>query len=250
MPVAEGAVAGGVAVVAQAGGGQGQGFARRARLDVGRQAVLGGLVFELCDIDLGVVVHGLGVSGGRAVKPLGRGFGQGDRWYYPRMPLVSAGLLPDRRAADEAAGLEVLLVHPGGPYWARKQKGAWSIPKGNVERGEDALQAARREFREETGYDVDEVALVTPPQFAPLGGVKYRNHKIVRAWAVEGDCDAGAITSLTFEMEWPPRSGRLQSYPEADKAAWFDLAAAREAVLPAQRRFIDDLEAIVATPGS
>ena len=169
------------------------------------------------------------------------------------MPVVSAGLLLYRRPAGEAAGLEVLLVHPGGPYWAKKEKGAWSIPKGNVERGEDALQAARREFREETGYDIAAVAAApaeapgdpAEPRFIPLGGVKYRNHKIVRAWAVEGDCDADAIESITFEMEWPPRSGRMQSFPEADRAAWFDLPAAREAVLPAQRRFVDDLEAIV-----
>jgi predicted NUDIX family NTP pyrophosphohydrolase len=164
------------------------------------------------------------------------------------MPVVSAGLLLYRRPGADGAGLEVLLVHPGGPYWAKKQQGAWSIPKGNVEPGEDALQAARREFLEETGYDIDDVADPRPPRFASLGGVKYRNHKIVRAWAVEGDCDADAIASITFAMEWPPRSGRMQDFPEADRAEWFDLAAAREAVLPAQRRFIDDLEAIVGGP--
>lgn len=172
------------------------------------------------------------------------------------MPAVSAGLLLYRRVAGEAAGLEVLLVHPGGPYWAKKEAGAWSLPKGNVEPGEDPLQAACREFREETGYDIDDVAVWSRPatgvaaerRFVPLGGVKYRNHKIVRAWAVEGDCDADAISSITFEMEWPPRSGRLREFPEADRAAWFDLPSAREAILAAQRRFIDDLEALVGGP--
>ncbi len=166
------------------------------------------------------------------------------------MPVVSAGLLVYRRPADGIAGLEVLLVHPGGPYWARKEQGAWSIPKGNVERGEDPLQAARREFLEVTGYDIVEVARSPEPRFISLGGVKYRNHKIVRAWAVEGDCDADAIRSMTFELEWPPRSGRIQTYPEADRAAWFDLVAARQAALPAQRRFIDDVEAIVGDLGA
>jgi predicted NUDIX family NTP pyrophosphohydrolase len=171
------------------------------------------------------------------------------------MPVVSAGLLLYRRPTDEAAGLEVLLVHPGGPYWAKKDAGAWSIPKGNVEPGEDALQAACREFLEETGHDIGDVAAwssrsattVAPDEtrFLPLGGVKYRNHKIVRAWAVEGDCDADAVRSITFEMEWPPRSGRIMAFPEIDRAAWFDLRAAREAVLKAQRRFIDDLEALL-----
>jgi predicted NUDIX family NTP pyrophosphohydrolase len=171
------------------------------------------------------------------------------------MPVVSAGLLLYRRPQDQAAGLEVLLVHPGGPYWVKKEAGAWSIPKGNVEPGEDALQAACREFWEETGYDVADVAVWSRRQaaaaapaesrFLSLGAVKYRSHKIVQAWAVEGDCDAGAIVSVTFDIEWPPRSGRLQSFPEVDRAAWFDVPAAREAILKAQRRFLDDLEALV-----
>jgi predicted NUDIX family NTP pyrophosphohydrolase len=153
--------------------------------------------------------------------------------------VVSAGLVVYRWSGDlPGLGLEVLLVHPGGPYYAKKDAGAWSIPKGEVDPGEDLLAAARRECREETGYEPD-------GPFVSLGGVKYRNHKQVFAWAVEGDFDPAALVSSTFELEWPPRSGRSLSVPEVDRAAWFDLVAAREAILPAQRRFIDDLPAVV-----
>jgi predicted NUDIX family NTP pyrophosphohydrolase len=155
---------------------------------------------------------------------------------------VSAGLVLYRRREDLlGVRLEVLLVHPGGPYWAKKDAGSWSIPKGEIDPGEDALQAARREFREETGWS---------PQgpFVPLGGVKYRNHKLVRAWAVEGDADPAAIVSVTFEMEWPPRSGRTIEVPEVDRAAWFTLEEARAKILPAQRRFLDELPAVVGLP--
>lgn len=183
------------------------------------------------------------------------------------MPSVSAGLLIYRRTP---AGLEVLLVHPGGPYWAKKDAGAWSIPKGEAEPGElgearpvperdaawrhpaaakprlraaaaaDLLAVAKREFREETGFDPD--ALAAPgAAYTALGGVKQRGHKIVYVWALEGDCDAGAATSEDFEMEWPPRSGRTARFPEVDRAAWFDLPTAHRKILAAQRRFLDDL---------
>ena len=148
--------------------------------------------------------------------------------------------------------LQVLLVHPGGPYWARKDVGAWSIPKGIAEPEEldpadkaskrageaDLLAVARREVREETGLEPD-------GPFLPLGGVKAHGHKIIVAWAVEHDCDATAIVSNTFAIEWPPRSGRQAEFPEVDRAAWFDLTAARAAIVPAQRRFLDDLEVVV-----
>jgi predicted NUDIX family NTP pyrophosphohydrolase len=180
------------------------------------------------------------------------------------MPTVSAGLLLYRRAlTDEAERrLEVLLVHPGGPYWARKDAGAWSIPKGEAEpdelgpapatvtagkarnraAGADLLAVARREVREETGLE---------PQgpFQPLGGVKAHHHKLIYAWAVEHDCDPAVIVSNAFAIEWPPRSGKRAEFPEVDRARWFDLPSAREAIVPAQRRFIDDLEIVAAATG-
>lgn len=180
------------------------------------------------------------------------------------MPAMSAGLLLYRRTFDQEAGarrVEVLLVHPGGPYWAKKDAGAWSIPKGLAEpdelgpepatataakarnraAGVDLLAVALREVREETGLQPD-------GPFQPLGGVKMRGHKLIFAWAVEHDCDATAIVSNTFTMEWPPRSGKQAEFPEVDRAAWFTLEAAREAIVPVQRRFLDDL-AVVAAAG-
>lgn len=139
--------------------------------------------------------------------------------------------------------LEVLLVHPGGPYWAKKDAGAWSIPKGEVGSNEELLAAAQREFTEETG-------LTPSGPYLPLGGVKQRQHKVVYAWAFEGDCDPAAIVSETFEMEWPPRSGRMQAFPEADRAAFFTLPDARHKILAPQRRFLDELEAVVNGPRS
>jgi predicted NUDIX family NTP pyrophosphohydrolase len=150
------------------------------------------------------------------------------------MPTRSAGILLHRRGAG---GREVLLVHPGGPFWAKRDDGAWSIPKGEYADGEDAQAAARREFAEELGSPL--------PGGAPLvelGEVRQRNGKLVAAWAAEGDLDATAARSNTFEMEWPPRSGRRQEFPEIDRAEWFPLARAREKLIPAQVAFLDRLE--------
>jgi predicted NUDIX family NTP pyrophosphohydrolase len=144
----------------------------------------------------------------------------------------SAGLLLYRRAAG---GLEVLLVHPGGPFWARRDLGAWSLPKGEYADGESGLDAARREFQEELG---------SPPpdgKFLDLGEVRQKSGKVVDAWAVAGDLDADAVTSNEFEMEWPPRSGRTQTFPEVDRAQWFDLEQARERINPAQAALLDRL---------
>jgi predicted NUDIX family NTP pyrophosphohydrolase len=144
----------------------------------------------------------------------------------------SAGILLYRRGAD---GLEVLLVHPGGPFWAKKDLGAWSIPKGQHEDAEEAQACALREFEEETGTRPSE------GQLDDLGSVRQKSGKVVQAWALEGDLDAGAVRSNTFEMQWPPRSGRMQEFPEVDRAAWFGLAEARERLNPAQATFLDRL---------
>jgi predicted NUDIX family NTP pyrophosphohydrolase len=135
-----------------------------------------------------------------------------------------------------------LLVHPGGPFWSRRDEGAWSIPKGEIEQGETALQVALREFREELGQE--------PPhgQIIPLGSIRQAGGKTVHAWAVSGDLDADRVVSATFEMEWPPRSGRKQAFPEVDRAGWFDLEAARRKILPAQTVFLDRLERAAAGP--
>ena len=147
------------------------------------------------------------------------------------MPRVSAGLLPFRR---RAGAIEVFLAHPGGPFWTNKDRGAWSIPKGEAEDGEDLLQAARRECREETGLDVD-------GPFIPLRAIRQRGGKVVHAWAVEADIDPGALVSNTFTMEWPPRSGRVQAFPEIDRAAWFGVAEARTRILASQRPLVEEL---------
>jgi len=148
------------------------------------------------------------------------------------MASESAGILLFRRREGE---LEVLLVHPGGPFWATKDLGAWTIPKGEPEAGEDPRAAALREFAEETG------SALGAPELRELGSVRQRAGKLVRAWAAEGDLDAGAIRSNRFTLEWPPRSGTLREYPEVDRAAWFALAEARERINPAQRAFLDRL---------
>jgi predicted NUDIX family NTP pyrophosphohydrolase len=152
------------------------------------------------------------------------------------MPPRSAGVLPYKRGKN---GLAVLLVHPGGPYWRRKDKGAWQIPKGMIEEGEDPEAAARREAEEELG-----VRLTAALQ--PLGELRQAGGKRVEAFAVEQEIDTAAVTSISFEMEWPPRSGRVQSFPEVDAARWFDLAEAAEQMLLSQRPFLERLQALLA----
>ena len=147
----------------------------------------------------------------------------------------SAGLLMYRRCAGET---EVFLIHPGGPFWAGRDEGAWSIPKGEFT-DEDPLEAARREFHEETGFPVC-------GDFTPLEPIRQTGGKIVHAWAVKGDCDADAIESNTFQLQWPPRSGQWQTFPEADRAAWFPLRTARDKILKSQRPLLDQLEAMLA----
>jgi predicted NUDIX family NTP pyrophosphohydrolase len=150
---------------------------------------------------------------------------------------ISAGLLLHRAGAR---GIEVLLVHPGGPFWARKDFGAWSIPKGEVEAGEEPLAVAHRELAEETGF-------TAPGPAVALGQVRQKGGKVVHAWAVVGDADPAALRSNTFETEWPPRSGRRQAFPEVDRAAWFDLAEARRRINPAQAALLDALAAALAS---
>jgi len=143
----------------------------------------------------------------------------------------SAGILMFRR---RGADIELLLMHPGGPFWAKKDTGAWSIPKGEYLQGEDALAVAQREFEEETG---------ARPQgeFLPLGEVVQAGRKIVTAWALEGDFEPATLVSNRFELEWPPKSGRKASFPEVDRAQWFSPADARQKILPAQRELISRL---------
>jgi predicted NUDIX family NTP pyrophosphohydrolase len=147
----------------------------------------------------------------------------------------SAGILMYRRPG---AGLEVLLVHPGGPFWARKDLGAWSIPKGEYAEGEDPFAVARREFAEELGVEA-------AGEFWELGELVQPSRKVVTAWAVEGDFDVAGLKSNTFELEWPPRSGRKAQFPEVDRAEWFSLAEAVTKILPGQREFIGRLLARV-----
>jgi predicted NUDIX family NTP pyrophosphohydrolase len=151
----------------------------------------------------------------------------------------SAGLLLHRAGAE---GVEVLLAHMGGPFWARKDDGAWSIPKGEYADDEDPLHAARREFAEELG------APAPDGRALELGEVRQSGGKRVVAWAVEGDLDVSAIVSNTFELEWPPRSGRLQSFPEVDRAAWFDLATARRKLVQGQVALLDALAERLSRP--
>jgi predicted NUDIX family NTP pyrophosphohydrolase len=144
----------------------------------------------------------------------------------------SAGILLYRRAGGAP---EVLLVHPGGPYWARRDAGAWSIPKGEYDDDEDPRACALREFEEETG------TALPPGELIDLGRVKQKSGKLVSAWAAEGDLDADAVRSNTFTMEWPPGSGRTAEFPEIDRAGWFDFDTAREKLVTAQEAFLDRL---------
>jgi predicted NUDIX family NTP pyrophosphohydrolase len=150
--------------------------------------------------------------------------------------VTSAGIAMYRR---RGAALEVLLVHPGGPWWANKDAGAWSIPKGEFDPAEAPSEAARREFIEETGHDPG-------ANLIPLAVVAQSRVKVVHAFAVEGDVDAAAIRSNTFELEWPPRSGRMQMFPEVDRAAWFTLEEARRRIVAGQRPILDALVTQIA----
>ena len=152
------------------------------------------------------------------------------------MPKRSAGILMYRRGAQ---GLELLLVHPGGPFWARKDLGAWSIPKGEYSEAENPLEVALREFEEETG-------MRPRGELRPLGEVTQPGRKVVTAFALEGDFDPATLRSNTFEMEWPPKSGRRASFPEVDRAQWFSPEIAQEKILQGQRQLIDRLLAMAS----
>ena len=156
----------------------------------------------------------------------------------PAMSKKSAGILMYKGSADD---LHFLLVHPGGPFWAKKDLGAWSIPKGEYLEAEDALAEAIREFQEEIGF-------VPVGEFLALGELAQPSRKIVKAWAVEGDFDPGALKSNQFEIEWPPRSGRKKSFPEVDRAEWFAPVQARTKILKGQSGFIDRAIAAIGSP--
>ncbi len=147
------------------------------------------------------------------------------------MPKKSAGILMYRSQKDV---LEVLLVHPGGPFWTQKDIGSWSIPKGEYTDTEDPFTVAKREFEEETSFQVD-------GDFTPLTPLEQPSGKVVSAWTVEGDCDASKIKSNTFLMEWPPRSGKKQEFPEVDRAEWFTIDTAKKKLLKGQVGFIEEL---------
>ena len=147
----------------------------------------------------------------------------------------SAGILLYRRRAGE---LEVLLAHPGGPFWAKRDLGAWTLPKGEIDEGEDPYAAARREFVEETGFELGDPAVALDPVKQPSG-------KVIHAWAIEGDCDASSARSITFTMEWPPKSGKEVEFPEIDKVEWFAIPEAERRILPGQAPFLAQLRSRV-----
>jgi predicted NUDIX family NTP pyrophosphohydrolase len=149
---------------------------------------------------------------------------------------ISAGLLVYRRRGE----LEVFLVHPGGPFWSKKDAGAWSVPKGEIGEGEDPLQAAKREFLEETGFRI-------AGEFHPLDAVKQSGGKVVQAWAIEADCDPAQLRSNRFSMEWPPKSGKTQDFPEVDRAGWFNIEEARKRITPGQIGLLDQLISSLGT---
>lgn len=150
------------------------------------------------------------------------------------MPKQSAGVLLYRKLNNI---LQVFLVHPGGPFWKNKDDGAWSIPKGEYEDGEDPLEAARREFFEETGQNID-------GDFIALNSIKLKSGKIVHAWAVAGDIDQDNIKSNLFEMEWPPKSGKTQAFPEIDRGEWFSVEEAKVKINAAQAGLVEELSAL------
>lgn len=151
------------------------------------------------------------------------------------MPKISAGILLYRR---HGGATEVLLVHPGGPFWRNKDRGAWSIPKGEAQPGEPLLDHAKREFAEETGFPAS-------GDFKPLTPQRQASGKLVHAWALEGDLDASAVVSNNFSLEWPPHSGKRQEFPEVDRAQWFDLAVARQKIHRGQIGFLSELEVLL-----
>ncbi len=153
------------------------------------------------------------------------------------MAKLSAGLLMYRYRNEE---LEVFLVHPGGPFWAKKDAGSWSIPKGEFSEEEEGLRAAKREFEEETGFQ--------PPDssFQQLTPIKQSGGKIVHAWAVEGNCDPEKLVSNTFPMEWPPKSGKIQEFPEVDRGEWFTIETAKEKIVKGQIGFFDELAELLS----
>ena len=149
----------------------------------------------------------------------------------------SAGILAYR---EGVSGLEVFLMHPGGPFWKNKDLGAWSIPKGEIADNEDEKEAAKREFEEETGMKVD-------ADLVPLKPIRQKNGKTVMAWAINQDIDPSKIVSNLFEIEWPPKSGKHQQFPEMDRAEWFSVSDAREKIIAGQAALIDELEEILRT---